>query len=304
MDERELHDVLANGIGHEPPVVGGPGAVFAGARARVVKTRMLTGALSVAAVLGVAAGAVALGGGGATPGGAGPVAAPAAGSSETTTPAPQTGPQNETAQATPGTDKGKGTALPAPDPGPGKVLIDGRTAADLLKQMLPAGLTTSHYSGQDSYLPQQAGVSVHGSMAVDAGQGLGHIGVNVDQNGWTPAASCTGVDCATLPDGSQVSVQRTIGEKPTVAGAPQTIDWFVQRVFLDGHRVSVGASNYFDAPGQAHEKNWTLASTGHDPVVSIDQLKEIVRDSRWTLTVPAAEAAQAKHDLPGYTDNS
>ena len=62
MNENEIRDVLNEGIGTEPPIVGGPSAVFAGARARVVRTRTVTGALSVVAVLGVAAGAVALGG--------------------------------------------------------------------------------------------------------------------------------------------------------------------------------------------------------------------------------------------------
>ncbi len=51
MNENEIRELLGQGIGEEPPVVGGPAAVFAGARARVVRTRAVSGALSVVAVL-------------------------------------------------------------------------------------------------------------------------------------------------------------------------------------------------------------------------------------------------------------
>ena len=303
MDEREMHDVLANGIGHEPPVVGGPEAVFAGARVKVVRTRVMTGALSVAAVLGVAAGAVALGGGsGAGHGAAAQIVGPAAGATTATT-APTVGPTataaNGAAQATSGDTHGKGTTFhPAPAPGPGQVLIDGRTAADLLKQMLPAGLVTSHYGGQDSYLPQQAGVEVYGSMAIDDGHGPVTIGVNVQQNMSSLRVDHCSGDCTQLPDGSQLTV-RVIPGKSTAPGAE---DWQVDRVFPDGHRVVIQISNYFDDFSKPHDKGWMPPAVGPDPAVSIDRLKGIVGDPRWTLTVPQSEAAQAKQDLPGYND--
>ena len=44
MNENEIRDVLGEGIGEEPPVIGGPEAVFAAARTRVVRTRVVTGA--------------------------------------------------------------------------------------------------------------------------------------------------------------------------------------------------------------------------------------------------------------------
>lgn len=63
MNENEIREVLGDGIGEEPPIVGGPAAVFAAARSQAVRTRAVTGALSMVAVLGVAAGAVAFSGG-------------------------------------------------------------------------------------------------------------------------------------------------------------------------------------------------------------------------------------------------
>lgn len=304
-----MHDILENGIGQEPPVVGGAEAVFAGARVKVVRTRMLTGALSVAAVLGVAAGAASLGGGGTGHGGAGQAVAPAAGGSQPTTAptsAAQTGPTeappNATAQATAGGAKTKGTFQPAPVPGPGEVLIDGRTAADLLKQMLPAGLGTSHVTGQDT--DPGSGVNVNGHMALTDAQGhvLGAIGVNVQQNmGSLLLDNCTG-DCTVLPDGSQLTISTVLDDKPTVASAPKTVDWTASRVFLDGHRIVVDASNYFDDLTANHEKGWTTTTTGHDPAVGFDKLKEIVGDPRWTLTVTKEAAAQAKKDVTDYTD--
>jgi hypothetical protein len=303
-DERQLHDVLENGIGSEPPIVGGPEAVFAGARARVVRTRMMTGALSVAAVLGVAAGAVALGGGGTGHGGSAPALSPLAGPDATPT-AAAPAVQNGAAQAQKGSTR---PGHPAPSPAPGQVLLDGRTTDELLKQMLPAGLAPSHYGGQDSDSPQQSGVSVYGTMAIDDGHGhgLGAIGVNVDQNfGSRLDAGCNAADgCTKLPDGSFLTVRTLVGDKPTAVGQPKTVDWSAERVFPDGHRVLVGVRNYFDDLTQAHEKGWTATTTGHDPAVSVETLKSIAGDPRWTLTVPTALAEQAKHDLPGYVDFS
>src|SRR5882762_7337771 len=170
MNENEIRDALMAGIGEEPAIVGGPDAVFAGARTRTVRTRTVTGALSVVAVLGVTAGAVALGGGSA---GGGKPQVTAGAAAAVTSGVAAAGPQELSTGVHTSSESGAlgSHTTVAPKPGAGQVLLDGRSATELLKQALPSGLKTANYYGQDSYTPEELGVSTSGEMSIDDGTG-------------------------------------------------------------------------------------------------------------------------------------
>lgn len=325
MNENEIRDVLKEGIGEqEPPITGGPAAVFAGARSHVARTRTLTGALSVAAVLGVAAGAVALTGTGSprtaanaaqtvvVPGAAATDAPPKA-KEATPTPAPAS--STPKAAATSGSYKGHGTHNPAPVPGPGQVLTDGRSVGELLKSMLPAGLVTANYAGQDGYKPAQFGARATGSMSLDDGSGkLTTVYAGITQNnpfafadvncptleGFNSMAS----DCQTFPqpDGSVVMTYRTNDLSPTNGPTKGTFSLFAERAFPNGMEVEASTRNYFDPLDDPHEKGWHVNASRPTVLLTMDQLKAMVTDSRWSLTVSAQYAKQARADLVPYVD--
>jgi hypothetical protein len=323
MNENEIRELLGQGIGEEPPVVGGPAAVFAGARARVVRTRAVTGALSVVAVLGVAAGAVAFGG---APGRAdrsqrvvaGTTPSPAASPTPATTPTTKTPPPDTTTTPTPSSQlHGPGLTMhhaPAPVPGAGQVLMDSRSTALIAKLHLPSGLVTADYEGQDSHEPAQLGVDTIANMSVDDGTGKPVLlNVHLVQNSEATdrITDCTTVqylnsgrisDCRTEtePDGSVVlsySVRADASGKSSVTQSLRTNE--AARVFPDGSVVSIDASNFYSPV------NGPLGSPSRSiPLISIDELTAMVMDSRWGLTVPAQFAQQAKQDLVPYMDNT
>jgi hypothetical protein len=333
MNENEIRDVLGEGIGAEPPIVGGPAAVFAGARARVVRTRAVTGALSVVAVLGVAAGAVALGGGSgrsgptvaaATPTNAGPATAPSSAvTSSSAKPAKTTTPPN-TSPPTPlskiqGPGVGGAAENPAPQPGPGQVLIDGRSAAEIVKSALGSGLVSANYAGQDSYQPAKSGVAANGSMSVDDGTGkLTTVSAGIAQNN---SAMAKVTDCMTLqklltsaisdcrasaqPDGSVVL---SFGQDEYAAGTngptEGSYSYRAVRVFPNGWVVDAGATNYFDPLNDPHAKGWHVNPSRKDPLLSRDQVVGIVLASEWGPTVSTDFAQHARQDLVPYKDET
>jgi hypothetical protein len=189
------------------------------------------------------------------------------------------------------------TPSPAPTPGPGQQLIDGRSALELLKQLLPSGLTTSGYLGQDSYRPEVFGIQCGAGMAVDAGHGRAGIYLNVQQN----IPIDIGDTIKTLPDGSVISATTVAGQKPTTGRYPG-LSYQVQRVMPDGTRVAIDVDNYDDDPSTSHEKGWSVPTVSQDPPLTIDQLAAILSDPRWGLTVAKDFAAKARHDLVGYRD--
>ncbi|NUR62006.1 MAG: hypothetical protein HOV87_25595 [Catenulispora sp.] len=317
MNENEIRELLGGGIGEEPPIVGGPAAVFAGARTRAVRTRAVTGTLSVVAVLGLAAGAVALSGGSGDSG-SGPVTAGGPGGRPSVSGGQP--PANMSGQSTnPGTrKKSDGTApagslptVPAPKPGPGQVLLDGRSALDVLRAQLPAGLTGSQYVIQDSYRPQTYGVQVYGGMSVDDGSHKpGAVSVIVQQN--TPRLF-EEMTCASLPhnsnetecqefpqaDGSRVTVYRDNQPSPTVGGAPTGVYAYeADRIYPNGLRFAVRAENDGSLPPGGKATTPTRTA----PVLTRDQLQAIVLDQRWALTVPEELARQAKNDIAPVVD--
>lgn len=325
MNENEIRELLGQGIGEEPPVVGGPAAVFAGARARVVRTRAVTGALSVVAVLGVTAGAVALSGSGrpgrvvagvtATSASSTPSTAP---TTSATTPATTTPPPNTTTP-TP-LSKLQGTAglpshrEPAPVLGAGRALMDGRSTAVIVRSRLRPGLVTANYNGQDSNEPAQLGVDTIANMSVDDGTGKPtSLNVRLVQNS---QAMDRVTDCTTEqelqsgrvsncraeaePDGSVVlsySVRDDPSGKSPVTQGLRTNK--AVRVFPSGSVVSVAAFNFYSPVNGPQE-----SPSRSIPPISVDELKAIVMDPRWGLTVPAEFAQQAKQDLVPYTDNN
>ncbi|NUR28705.1 MAG: hypothetical protein HOV83_23175 [Catenulispora sp.] len=309
MNENEIRDLLGAEIGEEPPIVGGPAAVFAAARARVVRTRAVTGALSAVAVLGVAAGVVVVSGGSGS------------GQEQVSVGAGTTSPAGK--PWSPGvftSAPGQHTAVPAPKPGPGQVLIDGHSAALILKGALPAGLTTGDYSGQDSSMPDRSGVRVLGAGSVDDGSGR-PVGIHagISQNGslfgWYEDANCAAQqrmsdavsDCRAdrQPDGSIVMVFRqrdyhSAVSGPTV-GSYQTV---AERAFPDGTVIFAAAQNYFDPPGDPHEYGWHVNPSRTDPLLTREQVEAIVLDPHWALTVSAEFAEQAKQVVKPYVDQS
>lgn len=330
MNENEIRDVLTEGIGEEPPIAGGPEAVFAGARARVARTRTLTGALSVVAVLGVAAGAVALSGGshgtakasqGVAPGAVATDTAPKAKEPMPTpaparsTPAPAT--STPKAAATSGVYKGHGTSNPAPVPAPGQTLIDGRSVGELVKSMLPAGLVTANYEGQDSYQPAKYGVQTGGSMSLDDGSGrlttvVGGITENnrfafADMNCPTlEGFDSMARDCQTSPqaDGSVIRTYRSDDLSPTNGPTKGSYSLVAERAFPNGMEITVMVSNYFDPLTDPHEKGWHVSPTRSTVLLTMDQLEAMLTDSRWGLTVPTQFAQQARGDLLPYADRT
>jgi hypothetical protein len=226
-------------------------------------------------------------------------------------PAPAT-PTDVTAKATPN-PKGPPPKA-APHLGDGQVLADGRTTAELLKQMLPAGLTTSKYSGQDSYLPSQWGVSTFGFMGVDDGHGIGGIGVNIQQNSPTTAADqtcgarsgegATSCDSHKLSDGSTILVYEYADNTPVGGAGPAagSVHRVADLLRLDGVRIVIDVTNYLNDPTVEKAKGWSISPTRSEPALSLDQLATIVENSRWTLTVPSTLEAQAKKDLVPYVD--
>lgn len=321
MNENEIRDVLGEGIGEEPPVVGGPTAVFAGARTRVVRTRAVTGALSVVAVLGVTAGAVAVSGGS---GGAGSAATAnrgvAPGAAGTTSWSPVVAPATPSTPTTSTSTKGEyvkgGSRKPAPDPGAGQVLTDGRSVDEIVKSGLPSGLTAGNYEGQDSYRPSEMGVAANASMSVDDGTGkltTVYAGITQNQGFAFRDTNCTTLvgmgggitDCHLFPqpDGSVILTYREDEASPDTNGPTAgSYQWTVERAFPNGTAISISANNYFDPLTDPHEKGWHVNPSRKDPLLTVDQLKTILADSRWALTVPAEFAQQAENDLVPYKD--
>ena len=350
MNENEIRQLLGEGIGEEPPITGGPAAVFAGARVRAARTRAVTvtGALSVAAVLGIAAGAVAFGGGTGGSGGSGgsgrlapgvaagtptkpgrtPTTSAAAQTSETqaetSIPKPTSTTPPNTTKPTPLSEvEGPGVGLgssrtPAPQPGAGQVLIDGRSVGEILKSMLPAGLVTGNYSGQDSYRPAKDGVRASVTMSVDDGTGkLTTLAASVAQN--NPAmfkvTDCTteqqlthGIsDCHAVaePDGSVVLSFRSDDYTPGTNGETQgSFSYAATRVFQNGWVVSAGTSNYFDPPSDPHEKGWHIDPSRKAPLLSMDQVVTMVMNPAWGPTVSTEFAQHARQDMVPYTDDT
>lgn len=324
MNENEIRAVLGEGIGEEPPVVGGPAAVFAGARTRTARTRALTGALSAVAVLGVAAGAVAFSGG--SHGAAkasqavapGAVATDASPSTKTPSPAPSTS-LTPKAAATSGVYRGHGqTHNPAPTPGAGQVLMDGRSVGEILKSLMPAGLVTGNYAGQDSYEHGKLGVSTGALMSLDDGSGkLTTVNASVVENNHFAFAdeNCPTlqgfdshvVDCRTepQPDGSVILLYRHDDDvSPTVGPTQGSYALYAARAFPNGMYIMVRTSNYFDSLDGPHEKGWHVSPTRSTVLLTTDQLKAMLSDSRWGLTVSAQFAQQARRDLMPYTDQT
>jgi hypothetical protein len=304
--ENEIRGVLGQGIGEEPPISGGPSAVFSGARSRAVRTRALTGTLSVAAVLGVAAGAVALSGGS---GNAGPAVSAAAGG-----PAVSTHAANAQTAAQPGQALAPGSTSPL---GPGMDAIDGRTTVEILKLALPGtGLTTADYNGQDSD-PGMAAMT-YGAMAADDGTGrLTQVSANVQQ--WSSEKrqpqDCAGLQaagsgisqCQAVPqkDGSILITYRqdqyAAGTNGPTAGSYENV---AERLFPDGLRIVVGATNYFDPLNDPHEKGWHVNPSRPVALLSPAQVGVMAMDPRWAAAVPDTLVQQAQRDIKPYLDLS
>jgi len=319
MNDDEIRDVLAVGLGEEPPIVGGPTAVFAAARARVVRTRVLTGALSTVAVLGVAAGAVAFGtgvggGGGQSAAGSGAQCAvgpvpPGLGSptskaspANEASPASKAPPSPPSSAASPGNKVPVGpTSMATSDPGPGRVLIDPQSQVLRVKQVLPCG-TASEFSGYISYHAAPGdGLEVLGHLNVTDRLGVGTVGVELVQNGaWSrDQMKCypSDIACKTeaLNDGTLVkSYQYPVGY-PLVG---KLFAWTTEVLYPDGRLVVVSSSNY--AP---QGEKFDNEPTRKVPPLTREQVRGIALDGAWTTTVTKDFAAQAKREITPFVNN-
>lgn len=275
-NESQIRELLGEGIGEEPPIVGGPAAVFAGARARAVRTRAVAGALSVVAVLGVAAGVAVFG-------------------SDTGT-------------------SGASTVPPAVTAPPRQVPIEGRSAAEIIKLELPTGLTTGSYSGAGKDA-QNPGSIVYGSMAVNDGSGrLTQVYASVGRHAYEAVSdqACddvyhkqgsgiSGCQAHMLPDGTAVLVYRADDNHRDAHGRPLDAYHLVaERLFPNGMNVTVAAANWFTTPGNPSVPAAMAAPSRPTPLLSQDQLKAMVMDPRWGYTVPADFAQQAEQDITPY----
>jgi hypothetical protein len=279
-NESRIRELLGEGIGEEPPVVGGPAAVFAGARRHTVRTRAIAGALSVVAVLGVAAAVVAVGGG--------------AGRSGASTVSP-------------------GVTTPAEQVP--QVPIDGRSVAEILKLELPAGLTTGSYEGADSD-PNSA---AYAGMAVNDGTGkLTQIQAsvgrrpseaisaqacdNMDHKGFPGISGC---QAHMQPDGSVVLVYRVDADHRDAHGHPlDAYQLIAEHLFPGGMDVLVSAANWFTPLSDPSVPAEMVGPSRPTPVLSLDQLQHMVMDRRWGFTVPADLARQAEHDITPYFEET
>ena len=199
------------------------------------------------------------------------------------------------------------------------MLMDARSSAEIAKQLLPAGYVTGNYEGQDSYRPDQLGVAARGSMSVDDGAGkLTTVTASVSQNDFsdhkvTDCATLQAVDpavggCQAIPesDGSTVLVYREDQYRPDAVAGPTKGSYanVAVRLFKDGSRVEIDATNYFDPLDDPHNKGWHVDPSRTDALLSLDQLKTMVMDPRWSLTVATEFGHQAKQDLKPYVDNT
>ncbi|MEY9856655.1 hypothetical protein ABH935_002259 [Catenulispora sp. GAS73] len=302
MNENEIRDVLGAGIGEEPPVVGGPTAVFAAARSRVVRTRAVTGTLSVAAVLGVAAGAVALSGGS---GGASERTNTAGGGASAAS-RPGTGVPKTDQCPTSGT--GDVPALsaganPAREP-EGQVPLDPRSVTELLKTALPCGTPTA-YVGEDHASPGQDGVDLYGAVEVTDRAGVGSVSVSVVQHSQDQKRL---LECGVRRSADRATVcENTVTQDGTtivLEEAPDKERGGLVRtatlLFADGHEVMIEAQNrnlkFFQKAG--------TSATRAVPPLTLDQVRALAVDTAWPLTVSRDFAEHAKKDLVGYVDGN
>lgn len=272
MNENEIRELLGEGIGEEPPIVGGPAAVFAGARRQTVRTRAIAGALSAVAVLGIAGGAVAFG--------------DAAGKS--------------------GASRPGATASSA-----GQVPIDGRSVAEILKLELPAGLSTGDYNGAQSGTQDAVAVMAGMSMDDGTGK-LTQVFASVGRHPYEAisAQACenlyhreTGIsDCQAQmqPDGSVVLVYRGEDNHRDAQDRPlNTYSLFAEHLFPNGTDVLVSAANWYSPPTAPAPM---AAPSRPAPLLSVNQLKSMVMDPRWGLAVAPSFARQAERDITPYFD--
>ncbi|MBS2534491.1 hypothetical protein KGQ20_17100 [Catenulispora sp. NF23] len=216
-----------------------------------------------------------------------------------------------------------GTAIPqnpAPRPGPGQVLMDGRSGAEIFKSLLPSGLVTANYTGQDHYDPANPGVAVGSTMTVDDGTGkLTDVAVTLTQNvaralkitdcvSAKEMAAVSISDCRAVaePDGSVVLSYRMDEYNPDGAGfaGKGSYDDRVIRVFQNGTVLIMSASNFHIPPNPPQTKGWHVDPVRQAPLLSLDQLAGIAMSPQWGLTVPAQLAQQAKQDLVPYDDQT
>jgi hypothetical protein len=305
MNEDEIRDVLGKGIGEEPPIVGGPAAVFAAARARVVRTRVVTGALSAVAVLGVAAGAVAfgtgVGGGGQSAAGSSAQCAVGPVPPKSGSPTGKVSPSPGVTAASPGNSgSGQPTSTATSSPGPGRVLIDPQSQVLRLKQVLPCG-TASEFSGSiDYHAAPGDGIDVFGHLYVADRLGVGTVGAELFQAGaWgRDQMKCYPDDIAceaeVLKDGTLVKSYEYLVGSPNPSG--KLIAWTTEMQYPDGRHVVVSSSNY--APRGKNGDN----PTRKIPPLTRAQVRGIALDVEWTTTVTKDFAARAKREITPFVD--
>ncbi|GAA1954966.1 hypothetical protein [Catenulispora subtropica] len=305
MNENEIRDLLGAEIGEEPPISGGPAAVFAGARVRVVRTRAVASALSMAAVLGVAGGAVALGGaGGRTAAGStSPASSPAVAATTlaSTAPSATARPAQCPTQATTANPALSAEAKAAHASG-GQVPLDPRSLTELLKTALPCGTPTAYHGEDDS---SGNGLEVSGTVDVTDQAGVGAVTVRVAQHAEFPHDKSF-FDCAKVGVADHattcVSTVTADGTAVLLEEAPDKEQGVITRsaqvLFPDDHTVMISERNTDTKFYQAK-----VTATRAVPPLTLDQLRGLALDTPWPLSVSREFAEHAKQDLAGYVDS-
>ncbi|MET9886031.1 hypothetical protein ABZZ20_23405 [Streptomyces sp. NPDC006430] len=149
--------------------------------------------------------------------------------------------------------------LPAAQPesaGPVPVMTD---AAGVLESLLPkTGITVASKGGEGDY----------GNLVLDDGQGKSLVQVNVQTGMGDALRGSFGAGATTLPDGTQVKSEAKAGEK----GGAGVVWWSVDVLRPDGRRVVLSAFN---------TGNQNKPATREEPVLTMEQLKQIALDPKW-----------------------
>jgi hypothetical protein len=192
---------------------------------------------------------------------------------------------------------GSNEAPPVEEP-PGKVAIDGRSAAAALSAAVlevQDGEQTA-YVGQGGSDTQVKETYAELELAPTTGGGPGIVGVNVQPSSILDGFpfECTEwmVDCQIreLGDGARL---RTYSDVPVPTadgdGVRVVAEYFAPE---RGLRVVASATNGFELP----ENQWDV--TRSEPVLSIDQLVEVVTQDWWGFRIPARFADEGAQLTP------
>ena len=204
--------------------------------------------------------------------------------------------------ATDPSDSASPSTDPQPDPTAQKVPIDGRNVTAALREAVLAvqpGETTA-YAGQD---PSSVHTESYGTFELTpaSGGGAGPVGLNVQEatilDGNFGCTYAFMLDCTSreLPGGDVLTTYREQQDPAADPAAQRLVAQYVSPA--RNLRVVASAANGFEQSGNA----WVI--TRAEPVLSTDQLADVVTADWWGFELPA-RFAEAGAELEPYEDIS